>query len=320
MHPETRIRAQPVHLVEASRFLRSRYHGGATDVAELGGGDWSRAFSFNVDGWELVARFGQHREDFEADREAMAYSGPDLPVPEVLEIGEALGGAYAISQRHHGVFLETLDAVGWQRLLPALWRGLDALREQPAHWPQGLLSQPGLADGPAGLWGAHLLGGLVDHPGERVSGWRQVLAASCDLDELFIAAQRRVAELLKGCPTAPHLLHADLLNRNVLVSVDATRLVAVFDWGCLKHGDFLYELAWFTFWAPWHPGLAAVDIRSAALNHYQQHAVAVPHFEQRLRCYELHIGLEHLAYCAFTGNDAELQAVAERTRALLEAA
>jgi aminoglycoside phosphotransferase (APT) family kinase protein len=48
------------------------------------------------------------------------------------------------------------------------------------------------------------------------------------------------------------VLHADLLNRDVLVAGDGSRLVAVFDWGCSAYDDFLYELAWFTFWVPWH--------------------------------------------------------------------
>ena len=41
---------------------------------------------------------------------------------------------------------------------------------------------------------------------------------------------------------------------------DASRLEAVFDWGCSLAGDFLYEVAWFTFWAPWYPALDAIDL------------------------------------------------------------
>ncbi|MDQ1461988.1 MAG: hypothetical protein QOI08_3472, partial [Actinomycetota bacterium] len=41
---------------------------------------------------------------------AMRFAGPDLPVPRVLEIGDAFDGSYAISERHFGVFLEELDA------------------------------------------------------------------------------------------------------------------------------------------------------------------------------------------------------------------
>jgi hypothetical protein len=55
----------------------------------------------------LVIRFGRESSWYEADRMAMAFSGPDLPVPQVREVGSTpTGRAYAISVRHHGRFLE----------------------------------------------------------------------------------------------------------------------------------------------------------------------------------------------------------------------
>jgi aminoglycoside phosphotransferase (APT) family kinase protein len=308
-----------VRLVQAAGFLDERYQGRARDISELGGGDWSRAFSFRLDGCDLVARFGRYGEDFAKDQEAMAFAGPDLPVPKVLEVGNALGGAYAISERHFGLFLENLDEPRWRRLLPAVVRGLDHLR----HLQAPAASQvPSAASGPAITmsWREWLREGLVDQPGRRVAGWRVVLAGSADLNETFVAGERAFAALLDTCPEIRHVLHIDLLNRNVLVAGDGSRLVAVFDWGCSAYGDFLYEVAWFTFWAPWHAGLAAIDFRSVMRRHYDATGLDVPFFDERLRCYELHIGLTHLAYRAFAGRrEEDLHAVARRTRQILEA-
>jgi hypothetical protein len=307
------VNGRPVLLGEAAGFLAERYAGRAQDISELGGGDWSRAFSFRLGRRDLVARFGRYGEDFVKDRQAMALAGPDLPIPDVLEIGSALGGAYAISQRRFGVFLESLDESGWRRLLPVLLRGLDALREAsvpPGDGPPG--------DGPAAPgWRAWLLEGLVDRPGQRVCGWQAILAGPAGLGDLFAAAERALRGLLDACPQIRHVLHGDLLNRNVLVADDCSRLAAVFDWACSAYGDFLYEIAWFTFWAPWHAGLAAIDFRSVIRGHYHATGVDVPFFDERLRCYELHIGLTHLAYCAFAGRDQDLRAVARRTRGIL---
>ena len=302
----------------AHEFLTSRFGSGATDVAELGRGAWSRAFSFRLGERDLVIRFGQHRVDYEIDQRALRYATADLPVPAVLEIGTALGGAYAISERRFGRFLESLAAAEWHRLLPAFWRALDAMRAQPEQWPEWLLDEPELADGPGGRWGAQLRAALQDRPDERVSGWKATLAGFRDLDQLFRDAEGQFIHLLAHCPTSGHLIHSDLLNRNVLVAQDARQLTAVFDWSCQRRGDFLYDIAWLTFWAPWHPGLAAVDVRTAALDHYKATGVPVPRFDERLSCYELHIGLEHLAYNAFTHDDAELQAVARRLRTLMD--
>ncbi len=327
------MNGRPVLLREAAGFLAGRYEGRACHVSELGGGDWSRAFSFRLGGRDLVARFGRYGEDFARDQQAMAFAGPDLPVPAVLETGSALGGAYAISERCFGVFLETLDESRWRRLLPALLRGLDALRRvrppgaggEAAGGPAGgpAAGASASADGAAipASWREWLRSGLADRPGGRVSGWTAALARQDGLSELFADGERAFSALLGTCPEIRHMVHGDLLNRNVLVAPDGSRLTGVFDWGCSAYGDFLYEAAWFTFWAPWHPGLAAIDFRSVIRGHYRATGVAVPRFSERLRCYELHIGLTNLAYCAFTGDrEDDLRAVAQRTREILGAA
>jgi aminoglycoside phosphotransferase (APT) family kinase protein len=294
--------------IDAARtFLADRYGGEVRAVVELRGGYWSSAFAFRLDGRDLVARFGRWREDYEKDRAAMAFAGPDLPVPGVLEIGDAFDGAYAISERRFGVFLEELDAEGFQLVLPALMRALDAMRSVPL--PPDARGVP---------WDAWLRDLLIDHPGGRVSGWRQRIAASSELEGLFVAGQNAFEKLVDACPDIQHVLHLDLINRNVLVAADRAHLEAVFDWGCLSYGDFLYDVAWFTFWAPWHPGLAATDIRGAVLDHYSSTSFAVENFDERIRCYELHIGVHHLAYNTFVPDAQEdLAAIASRLRELI---
>jgi hygromycin-B 4-O-kinase len=306
-----------IDLKEAQEFLDERYGGRAQDVSELGGGDWSRAFSFDVDGAPLVARFGRYQEDYLKDEWAMTFAGPDLPVPRVVEVGDAFGGAHALSERHTGCFLETLDGSSLHRLMPALLRALDALRLLPVPPGAGCCWRPDGSTDPTG-WREWLLGGLVDSPGERVSGWRARLAEMPDIDALFVAGEQALNVVLDACPEVRHVLHLDLLNRNVLVAEDGTSLEAIFDWGCLSYGDFLYEVAWFTFWAPWHAGLAAIDMRAVIRDHLSAVAVDVPSFDERLRCYELHIGLTHLAYCAFVQREADLGAVAGRLRQVME--
>src|SRR5262245_30663141 len=79
----------------------------ARDLEPLSGGAWSSAWAYRAGGEELVVRFGPEKSWYEADRMAMAFAGPDLPVPEIREVGTtASGRAYAISVRHHGPFLE----------------------------------------------------------------------------------------------------------------------------------------------------------------------------------------------------------------------
>src|SRR5690349_19143776 len=112
---------------EAARFLAERF-GSIEQVEQLGGGDWSRAYGFRHNGAGYVARFGAFEEDFAKDRLAAAFASPALPVPRVVEMGEAFGGFYCISERLYGAFLDGLDEAGLRRAPPSLWRAPDRAR------------------------------------------------------------------------------------------------------------------------------------------------------------------------------------------------
>ena len=307
---------KPVDRQTAARFLAERYGADAVEITELVGGDWSRAFAFRIGDRDLVVRFGRYGEAYLKDRKAMAFAGPDLPVPAVLEIGEAYGVFYAISERRFGTFLEVLDEPGWRKIMPALLRGLDHLREAEA---------PGIgvewaseeASAPLG-WRQWLVESLEDRPGGYVSGWRASLREKPEIEEIFVSGEHDLRALLPACPEIRHVIHRDLINRNVLVASDSSRLEAVFDWGCSIAADFLYEVAWFTFWAPWYPALDVLDIRRIFQEHYRAIGLEVENFDRRLACYEIHIGLEHIAYCEFTGRKEDQQDVARRTVQVLE--
>jgi len=263
-------------------------------------------------------RFGEIREGFEMDRMAMAFAGPDLPVPTVLEIGDAFGGAYAISVRHYGRFLEDVDPAEAAVAGPAIARTLAALRAVPAE--PGAPPEWYGADAPAdpSTWRRWLTDGLVDDPRQRVSGWRKTLAADAGLDRLFRTCEARIGELLDACPERRDLVHGDLLNRNVLIAEDASRVTAVYSWKCSVRGDFLFDVAWCTFWCAWHPGIAAADIWTTTLDSPDLTQEALKDAAVRHHCYELQIGASHLGWHAWTGDHDALGAVAARTEAILD--
>jgi hygromycin-B 4-O-kinase len=307
---------KPVDQQSAALFLVERYGAGVTDVAELGAGDWSRAFSFRQDDRDLVIRFGRHLDDFRKDQKAVAFTRAELPVPAVLEVGEALGGYYAVSERHFGTFLEALDECGWRTVIPALLRALDTLRGiEPPGSGIDWVAEPGSV--PL-RWREWLVASLEDRPGERVSGWREKLKRTPEIEQVFVSGERAMRALLPACPEDRHLVHSDLLNRNVLAAEDASRLEAVFDWGCSLAGDFLYEVAWFTFWSPWYPALESLDFRRVVRAHYETIGLQVESLEERLACYELHIGIGHLGYAAFSGREEHLPPIARRTLQVLQ--
>ena len=82
------------------------------------------------------------------------------------------------------------------------------------------------------------------------------------------------------------------------------------------YGDFLYDVAWFSFWSAWYRAWDGIDFAQEAKHHLQSIDLTVPDFEERLRCYELHIGLGGQAYCAFAGHWVDLEWTAQRTLAV----
>jgi hygromycin-B 4-O-kinase len=129
--------------------------------------------------------------------------------------------------------------------------------------------------------------------------------------ELFEEAYERLLTLADRIPKERYLIHSDLLHYNVLVHAD--RVTGVLDWGCGMYGDFLYDLAWLCFWQPWYPAWQGIDFQAEATRHYAEIGLDVPHFEERLRCCQIHIGLAGQAYLAYAGNWTDLQETAQRT-------
>jgi aminoglycoside phosphotransferase (APT) family kinase protein len=302
---------------EVAAFLAAHHDGEVADLECLHGGHWSSAYAYRADGRELVARFGQVRDGYDMDQAAAAWSAPDLPVPEVLAVGEAFDGAFAISARHHGRFLEDVSAADAPAAGAALERLLQAMRAvsappgAPAEW------HPPSQDPATSTWHRWLLDSLVDDPTRTVSGWRAGLADDSALDDLYRRCEARIAALVEACPERRDLVHGDLLHQNVLLDDDASRVTAVFSWKCSVRGDFLFDVAWCTFWSAWHPGIAALDLWSRTVADPSL-AGSLDHAPERHHCYELVIGANHLGWHTWTGEGAARQRVADRTAAILE--
>jgi hygromycin-B 4-O-kinase len=302
---------------EVGDFLAAHLGRDVGEVELVGAGAWSRCFGFRDEGRDLVIRFGTFLDDFEKDRRAATFASPALRVPEVKEIGSALGGYFAISTRAYGDPLEQLDGAEWRAVLPALFAALDAIRTIDVSDTSGYGGWDAQGAAECATWRDFLLSVDADNEARRTYGWRRRLSESPVGDAPFAAGMSKLFELADACPDDRYVVHADLINRNVLV--DAGRITAVFDWGCSFYGDFLYDIAWLEFWAPWYPSIAATDIRGEARRHYASIGLDVPDLDARLRCYLIHIGLDHQAYCAFTGQLGELAMVTERTLGYVEA-
>jgi hygromycin-B 4-O-kinase len=292
---------------------------GVRDLASIGQGEWSSAYSYRMGEDEYIIRFSALDEDFRKDQYACRFASPNLPIPKITQIGEAFGGYYAISKKAPGTAIDFLDSTRMQQVAPAVIALLDALRLVDVSNTQGYGGWDVHGNGHAKSWKESLLHITEDHPGIRIHGWRSKLAASIIGTAAFDQLAGRFASLLNDCPEERHLIHADLLHYNLLIDDDDNQVSAVIDWGCSRYGDFLYELAWFTFWSPWFSAMEGIDFRQLALQHYAEIGLDVPNFDERMKAYELHIGLDSITYCSFTENWDIVEKVTSQSMRVIQA-
>jgi len=293
----------------ARDLLRARGHD-PHDFVPLTGGEWSTAFAFGENGRELVVRFHERRDDLEKDRFAQRWVTPALRTPRMLEIGDLPEGAYGISERVIGTPLDAQDEASMRRVLPSLLAALDAMRDADLAGTHayGLWHGDGAANHLS--WRDNLV--REEPPGERRKQ-REFLARSRAGTAEFDAGLRRMRELLPFCPEERHLVHNDLLNFNVFVDAQG---VIMLDWGASIFGDFLYDVALLTFWWPAYARWPGVDIRAEIERHYEEIDLVVPSFAERLRCYELDIGISHIHYQAWRERWDDCAWTARRTTEL----
>jgi hygromycin-B 4-O-kinase len=296
-----------VSISEAAAFLHERYGSIVSHVAPVAEqGLWSSTYRFSHGPHERVVRFGPSREAFERDAFAGRHASARLPVPPVHEIGAAFGHFFAISDFAPGAIIDKIGAAEMRRTLPRLFGVLDAVREIDLSATAGYGYWDSNGAGIDPTWEYVMVGGIPR--------WRAVVARSKVGLASFEAGAMRMLELLPYSPPLRHLIHCDLLHRNVLVADG--RVTALLDWGSSFIGDFLYDIAWLDFWQPWYPQWAGLDVAAAARAHYAAIGLEIEHFAERLRCYELRIAVSSQEWFAERGETANLERVVAQTMTL----
>lgn len=98
-------RPENIQLPEVEQFLRERGWPGVRAITHVGHGEWSMAFNFSSADKTYVVRFSAFEEDFGKDQFAARWACPELPIPRVLELGQAFDGFYAVAERVDGDYL-----------------------------------------------------------------------------------------------------------------------------------------------------------------------------------------------------------------------
>jgi hygromycin-B 4-O-kinase len=271
------------HKVE--KFVRELFQNDSLTLHRISDGELAQAFFFDLpDGPRVIrVRLGSNT-GFLKDQFAFEhFSSGALPIPRITQIGEIEDELfYAISERAPGKPLDQFSHDEINSLVPEIISRLDTIHEVKP------------AGGGYGTW---------DLTGQGEFGsWREAVSANLQLDDdetksaefydnsLVAGLHTEISALLKFIPEERVLLHSDYGFNNALS--DGKRITGVIDWENSGYGDYMFDVAWLDFWVD------SQGYAKAFEEHYAKQNRNVSHFNERLACYKLVIGLGSLGFFA----------------------
>ena len=281
-------------------YLREHFDDAVSSVDFIAGGESSQAFSFHSKGSDFIVRVNKSDRSFRKDRYAFEhFASVAIPIPQIVHIGQGEGYAFAISTMASGTTIKNLPSSELPAVLPELISTLDAIHSTD------ILSQKGF-----GKWNTDGIG--------EFDSWKDfVLGVGIHLDsgklfettflerEVWAKVYAEIERLTAFCPQEKFLVHGDYGFDN-LVS-DGKKVTGVLDWAESMYGDFVYDVAWLGFWSREKSELYE--------KHYRERNIS--HFEERLLCYKLRIGLGSLSFYAYSQQKDKYDVVRERVLKLL---
>jgi hygromycin-B 4-O-kinase len=286
---------------EVGRLLAARSLP-VTDLAPMKEGLQSQAFACALDGLPAVLRVNRTIRDFEKDRFAYAHFRSErLPIPRVIEIGWLdEDHAFCLSERLPGQMAQTVDAATAERLAAPTYVCWQAMAAADVSFTSGWGEFDGAGKASCESWQAYLA--------EDVGlDWAPIPDVDLTLIRQLDAA---IARLAPVCPNERHLIHCDFGADNLLT--DGVRITGVLDWALAGYGDPLFDVASAHFWGYWK-----VTCLSAFAAYCDEQLANLPHYRERLLCYELFQARGNIHYFWHQDNARTARAIEQRGRELL---
>lgn len=302
---------QEIDNSEVLQILTSRHELDENTIIPIGHGVWASGYSYEQSGQKYIIRLSDTRENFDRDALAHDYTSPRLPIPQILEIGESRQGFYAISKFVEGDFFENLTANELVEFSPELIKMFQSLRKIDLVGKEGYGHWGANGNGESEGWGNFLLSANQDKQNSLIHGWKNNLRESPLGTDSFNQLYEKLQTYTQYCPDERKLIHSDLLNFNFIVRDN--RPVAVLDWGSSIYGDSLYEIAWFLFYEKWYPSFVEGKLVNLLLENYKNTTDNIENIPERLLAYQLHIGLDSIAYNSFKKDWKHTQEAADHT-------
>lgn len=283
-----------IEIKKVRDFLKSRY-GEVGNIIPLGGGEISQAFSFDssIDGGYIL-RVNRHGIDgFEKDKYAqLHFSSDTLPIPKIIEVGQMeVNYSYSLSRKVDGDTIQNIlkqqdkdhkPIVTMDTLAPLCIMMLDEIHKVDISNTSGYGYWGKDANGNKETWREFILS--VGKDGWWADVFKTTFLEQGVYDDLYA----RLSQLVEFCPEQRYLIHGGFGVDNIIT--DGTKITGIIDWAESKYGDFLYDVAWLTFWP------SDYDFERLCRNYYSKKVFM--NYKQRILCYQHHIAINALSFYA----------------------
>lgn len=271
-------------------FLQKNFDKNTSSINFLKGGEMSQAFSFKSNGKDLVIRINNKSYSFEKDRYAFEhFNSLRVPIPKIFSLGRFDKNLfYAISEMASGKTLDLYDTKTREKLLPQLISIHDAIRNTKIEGNGKFGDWDSRGDAEFDSWKEFILGKKDD----VYENWEKLYKSTFLEREPVEKITKRINELSNFLPEECHLIHGDYGGNNMTGTKE--KITGVLDWGESKYGDSIYDISWMEFY------FEDIAYGNIFFKHYQNTGLNTKNFNERLLCYQLHIGLGGIGFFALS--------------------
>lgn len=291
------------------RFLSDKFNEVIT-LKPIVEGQESQVFSFQYNNKDFIIRINPIIEGFKKDDYAYKkFSSIKVPVPKIVEYGSFDGShSFCISEKATGITFESADEKTVNALLSditKLWLSISEIDISNTKGYGIFSSEDG--NSPYSSWKEYLTK-ILD---KQKYDWEKVKDMEYVDTGLVDDLKNSLLSLIKYCPEDRKLRHGDFGSNNVLVDYQTLKITAIIDWDNASYGDPFYDIAGAYFWRTW---LMCMEKTSA---YWEIMFNSIPNYQERIKCYQLHIGLEEIYENALDGDIETLTWCQERCQQIL---
>lgn len=270
----------------------------------------SQVYFFYQNHKEFIIRINPDIEGFKKDNYAYNhFNSKDLPIPKIIKYGKYNNSFYyCISEKASGITYEDSSEETIVKLLPNITKILLNISDINISNTNGFgpfSSETG--NGLYKTWKEFLLSSLEEHKDE----WQKATKIKQVDEKLILEIKDYFLNLIKKCPEERVLIHGDFGSNNIIVNDNLSDFSAVIDWDCAGYGDFLYTVASAHFWSPW-----LICMKKTA-EYWDNIFSTLPNYNDRIMCYQLHIGLNEILENALDKDFDTLDFCQNRCREIL---